>query len=60
MARRTNNPDNKKVSRLYASCTDREYNMITDFAEEKGYSISLLIRLALLDYIRRDGNGRNY
>lgn len=60
MARKTKLPNNKRESRLFANCTNEEYNIITQFAQEKGFSISALLRIAVLDYIRRDEHGRNY
>ena len=59
MARGTKLPNNKRESRLFANCTHEEYSIITDYAQYRGFSISALLRIAVLDYIRRDEHGRD-
>lgn len=52
-------PNERKESKLFANCTNEEYEIIQKFAKENGYNISLLIRIAVLDFIRRETiNGR--
>lgn len=52
-------PNERKESKLFANCTNEEYDIIKEFAKENGYNISLLIRIAVLDFIRRESiNGR--
>lgn len=52
-------PNERKESKLFANCTNEEYDIIKEFAKENGYNISLLLRIAVLDFIRRETiNGR--
>lgn len=51
--------DNRKQNKLYARCTNKEFEIISEFAKERGYNLSLLIRVAVLDFIRRDEHGRD-
>ena len=52
-------PNERKESKLFANCTNEEYDIIKEFAKENGYNISLLMRIAVLDFIRRETiNGR--
>lgn len=52
-------PNERKESKLFANCTNEEYDIIKEFAKENGYNISLLLRIAVLDFIRRESiNGR--
>lgn len=59
MGRPVKLPNERKESKLFANCTNEEYEIIKKFAKENGYNISLLIRIAVLDFIRRETiNGR--
>ena len=60
MGRPTKLPNERKESKLFANCTNEEYEIIKNFAKQNGYNISLLLRIAVLDFIRREnGHGRN-
>lgn len=59
MGRPVKLPNERKESKLFANCTNEEYDIIQKFAKQNGYNISLLIRIAVLDFIRRESiNGR--